>query len=58
VNTLAAHIRPVPGKPLTFTARNVIRPKHARDLELVPFFRVHDARYAIYWKVQAAPDKR
>ena len=29
----------------------LIRPAAARDLELVPFFRVHDSRYMIYWRV-------
>ena len=32
-----------------------IRPAAARDLELVPFFRVHDSRYMIYWRV-ATPE--
>ncbi len=48
--TLAAQIRPVSGKTLTFEAPDVIRPDGARRLELVPFFRVHDARYVIYWR--------
>jgi hypothetical protein len=43
-------IKPVAGKPLTFTARDVIRPEKDRDLELIPFFRVHDSRYMLYWK--------
>ena len=29
----------------------IIRPASARDLELVPFFRVHDSRYMMYWRV-------
>ena len=49
VATLASQVRPVPGRPLTFTARDIIRPAGAGDLELIPFFRVHDARYVIYW---------
>ena len=48
---LAGLIRPVPGQPLTFTAPDLIRPVERRDLELVPFFRVHDARYVVYWRV-------
>jgi uncharacterized protein len=47
---LAASIRPVAGKPLTFTAHAVIRPEQHRDVELVPFARVHDARYVMYWR--------
>jgi DUF1680 family protein len=48
--TLAAHIEPVAGKPLTFTARSLVQPARFRDLELVPFFRLHDARYVMYWR--------
>jgi DUF1680 family protein len=47
---LAAGIRPVAGRPLTFTAGDLIRPQAFGDLELVPFFRVHDSRYMIYWR--------
>jgi uncharacterized protein len=49
--TLAAAVRPVAGRPLTFTAPEIIRPAAARDLELVPFFRVHDSRYIVYWRL-------
>jgi uncharacterized protein len=48
---LADRIEAVPGKPLTFRAPGAIRPAAARDLQLVPFFRVHDSRYMIYWRV-------
>jgi len=48
--TLADRIQPVAGRPLTFTARDLIRPREARDLELIPFFRVHDSRYMLYWR--------
>jgi DUF1680 family protein len=54
--TLADHIRPVKGTPMTFTASDVIRPAQAQTLELVPFFRVHDSRYMIYWRAVAASD--
>jgi hypothetical protein len=46
---VAEAIRPVPGKPMTFTAPTVVRPEKYRSLEWVPFFRVHDARYMLYW---------
>jgi hypothetical protein len=49
-DTLADHVTPVPGRPLTFTAPGIIRPATARRLELTPFFRVHDSRYVIYWR--------
>jgi len=47
----ADEIVPVPGQPLTFTARALIRPERYRDLQLVPFFRIHDARYVTYWRI-------
>ena len=53
VATLAERIRPVQGRPMTFTASDIIRPAQAADLELVPFFRVHDSRYMIYWRAVA-----
>ena len=56
ISTLADHVHPVPGRPLTFTASEAIRPAQARDLELVPFFRMHDSRYMIYWR-SVAPDQ-
>jgi len=46
----------VSGRPMTFSASEAIRPAQARGLELVPFFRVHDGRYVIYWRV-VAPDQ-
>jgi DUF1680 family protein len=45
------HIKPVAGKPLTFTASSVIYPNSFKNTELIPFFRLHDARYTIYWQV-------
>ncbi len=51
VQTLPAQIKPVAGKPMTFQASAVVRPEKFRSLELIPFFRVHDARYVSYWRV-------
>lgn len=53
---LASAIKPVPGKSLTFTARELIRPEKSRELQLEPFFRLHDARYMIYWR-NTTPEK-
>ncbi len=42
--------KPVPGQPLTFTAPDLIRGgKDADRLQLIPFFRLHDSRYMVYW---------
>ncbi|HTO04439.1 MAG TPA: beta-L-arabinofuranosidase domain-containing protein, partial [Opitutus sp.] len=54
VATIANQIRPVKGKPFTFTAASAIRPKEFQQMELVPFFRVHDARYMMYWRTVSA----
>jgi hypothetical protein len=44
-------IKPVKGQPLTFSAPDVIRGQgNAAQLKLVPFFRVHDTRYTMYWQ--------
>ncbi|MBN2761705.1 MAG: glycoside hydrolase family 127 protein [Bacteroidales bacterium] len=45
------HIKPVAEKPLTFTLSGLIYPKEQSDLELVPFFTIHEARYMVYWPV-------
>ena len=43
-------IEPVAGKPLTFKAPALIYPDNYDDLELIPFYQVHDARYVVYWQ--------
>ncbi len=45
---IAERLTPVAGKPLHFNLTNVklINPV---DLELEPFYNIHDARYMIYW---------
>jgi uncharacterized protein len=54
--TVVAAIQPVAGRPLTFTASGAIRPEEFRDLELTPFFRIHDARYMLYWPIAKAEE--
>jgi DUF1680 family protein len=46
-----AWIKPVTDKPLTFQTIDVGKPA---DVTLVPFFRLFDQRYAIYWELQPA----
>ncbi|MFT7722427.1 MAG: glycoside hydrolase family 127 protein [Roseateles sp.] len=42
--------KPVPGQPLTFTAPGLIEGgTGAGELQLIPFFRLHDSRYMVYW---------
>jgi DUF1680 family protein len=45
-------IRQAANEPLTFRAESVIRPPEASRLDLIPFFRLHDARYMIYWNLE------
>ncbi|MFD2065968.1 beta-L-arabinofuranosidase domain-containing protein [Pontibacter silvestris] len=47
----AASVKPVSGKPLTFIASGLISSEKYRNVELVPFFQVHDSRYMLYWPV-------
>jgi len=42
--------KPVPGKPLTFTApAGLVQGGLGTSAEFIPFFRLHDARYVVYW---------
>ena len=43
-------LKPVPGQPLSFTAPGLIQGRADADrLQLVPFFRLHESRYMVYW---------
>lgn len=42
-------IERVDGDELRFRTAGLIEPEAYRDLELVPFFRVHRSRYMLYW---------
>jgi hypothetical protein len=46
--------KPVKGKPLTFTAPGVVQGGAGASTEFIPFFRLHDSRYMIYWQ-QSTP---
>lgn len=46
---LTSLVTPVAGKPLTFNLTNLYPEDKWGTLELVPFFRLHDSRYIIYW---------
>ncbi|HVY73553.1 MAG TPA: glycoside hydrolase family 127 protein [Puia sp.] len=50
----ASYLKPVAGKPQTYTAPGLIHPAEFGSLELIPFYKLHDARYVIYWKRQSA----
>lgn len=42
--------RPVAGKPLTFTAPGLVRGAAGSATEFIPFFRLHESRYTMYWQ--------
>ncbi len=53
---IPASVSPVTDKPFTFRlAGDIVRPAALAERELIPFFRLHDARYQMYWRV-ATPE--
>lgn len=48
-NDFIRQLKPVAGKPLTFSASGLINGEQLDHIELIPFFRLHESRYAIYW---------
>lgn len=52
----AGRFRPVPGRPLTFTAPGLVQSAQSGPTTFVPFFRVHDARYVVYWPYSTPGD--
>ncbi len=46
-------VKAVKDKPLTFSVSQLVYPSEYQDLELAPFFSLHDARYMLYWQVTA-----
>jgi DUF1680 family protein len=46
----ASFIKPVNGKPLTFSAAGLVYPAKYNNLQLIPFYKLHDSRYVIYWE--------
>ena len=49
-DTITDQITPVAGQSLHFQARSLIQPATYKDLTLEPFYRIHDARYIMYWR--------
>lgn len=41
---------------MTFTAEAHVRPEAYRSLVLEPFYKIHDARYMIYWRTVSDSD--
>jgi len=45
-----ARFKPVAGKPLTFTAPGLVHGADGPRTEFIPFFRLHESRYTMYWQ--------
>jgi hypothetical protein len=49
--------KPVSGRPLTFVAPGLVEGKDGKEATtFVPFFRVHESRYMVYWPYSTAAD--
>jgi DUF1680 family protein len=49
IASIADKLEPISGKPLTFTASQ-IKMSTTQNFILEPFYKIHDARYMLYWK--------
>lgn len=49
ITNLASSLKLVDNKPFTFSASDLIYQEQYKNLQLVPFFQIHDARYMLYW---------
>jgi DUF1680 family protein len=52
-NSLLKHVKPVSGQPLTFRTKNLGKPG---DVTLVPYYKLDNERYSIYWRVVSLAD--
>lgn len=49
VQAVLSHLKPAPNAPLTFKSEGLARPS---EVTLLPFYKVFEPRYTVYWKVQ------
>jgi len=49
-DAIVKSIQPVPNESLTFTLGGAVHPDKYQNLKLVPFYRLLDTRYVIYWQ--------
>jgi hypothetical protein len=56
-NELPQHVKPdAAAGPLRFRLKDVVEPATSDGLPLMPFFRLHDARYQMYWELTTWED--
>jgi len=48
ISSIASKLKPIPGKPLMFSA-SLIKMANPISVTFEPFFKVHDSRYMMYW---------
>jgi len=48
-NNLVSNITPIDKKNLTFSLSKLVSEKFPETMELIPFYRLHESRYIIYW---------
>lgn len=53
VDSIPGRLVPVPGKPLTFKAPYLFAAAKDTSLVFEPFYKIHDARYMMYWMLLA-----
>lgn len=51
---IAGHVIPVHGKSFTYKTTNLIYPAQYESLELVPFYKVQESRYVVYWQKETS----
>ncbi|MDN3582997.1 glycoside hydrolase family 127 protein [Mucilaginibacter flavus] len=51
---LSQALKPVKGKSQTYIAPQLIVQDKFKNLQLIPFYKLHDARYMIYWHQQSS----
>lgn len=50
--SILKHIKPIPGEALKFSTSGLVYPEHFKNLELQPFYKIHEKRYAIYFDTE------
>ncbi len=53
---LPKHVVPDPAGPLRFRIKDIVNPASPNGLPLMPFFRIHDSRYQMYWDITSKKD--
>ncbi|NCD68147.1 glycoside hydrolase family 127 protein [Mucilaginibacter agri] len=53
-NDISAELKPITEAPLRFTFANMVYQPQYKQLKLMPFFELHDARYMLYWPIAKA----